>query len=335
MKGAASIHHSEACCTGYYALEQAVDLVASGKYDCVLSGCVEFGDSLAVPNHPYKREKMTMDKFLQTTAWIYDRAYTRSLMAGQKLIYDDAAEWYKRTRGITDEQMDDTLNWMCINNRKNASKNPLATERKTYEEYAKEAGFDNVMDYMRSPYNPKMGDFLRAAGLELKCDGAAAVVVCATDMVDRFMGNRSHKPIEVLGIGCARARKMGENIVKAIQTPVEERTWLGDPDDGICPRCHSSLIYRGDKHWDGIEFPFECAVCGAGGDLLRQDDGSFKFVLAENGLIRDRNKNEARAEHLNEIVQTRSDYLQHREELSEIRKKYREMEFPTIPVTKS
>ena len=203
MKGKASIHHSEACCTGYYAIEEAVNAVASGKYNCVLSGCVEFGDSLAVPNHPYKREKMTMDKFLQTTAWLYERGYTRSFMAGQELIYDDAAEWYKRTRGITDEEMDDTLNHMCITNRKNAAKNPLAIMRKTYEEEAKEQGFDDVMDYMRSPFNPKMGDLLRAGGLEIKCDGAAAVIVCATDMVDKYMGNKSHKPIEVLGVGCA------------------------------------------------------------------------------------------------------------------------------------
>ena len=138
MKGKASIHHSEACCTGYFAIEQAVNAVASGKYNCVLSGCVEFGDGVAVPEHPYKREKMTMDRFLKTTAWLYDRNYTRSMMAGQELIYDDAAEWYKRTRGITDEQMDDTLNWMAINNRRNASVNPLALERKTYEEIAKE-----------------------------------------------------------------------------------------------------------------------------------------------------------------------------------------------------
>ena len=171
MKGKASIHHSEACCTGYYAIEEAVNAVASGKYDCVLSGCVEFGDSLAVVNHPYKREKMTMEKFLQTTAWLYERPYTRSLM--------------------------------CINNRRNASKNPLAIERRPYEEIAKEAGFDDVMDYMRSPYNPRMGDFLRAGGLELKCDGAAAVVVCATELVDKYMGNKSHKPIEVLGVGAA------------------------------------------------------------------------------------------------------------------------------------
>ena len=203
MKGKASIHHSEACCTGYYAIEEAVNAVASGKYNCVLSGCVEFGDSLAVGNHPYKREKMTMEKFLQTTAWMYDRNYTRSLMAGQELIYDDAAEWYKRTRGITDQEMDDTLIWMSINNRRNASVNELAIERRTYESIAKEAGFDNVVDYMRSPYNPRMGDFLRTSGVELKCDGAAAVIVCATDMVDKYMGNKNHKPIEVLGVGCA------------------------------------------------------------------------------------------------------------------------------------
>ena len=155
-------------------------------------------------------------------------------------------------------------------------------------------------------------------------------------VVDRYMATRNGLPGNVLRNTdqIARARKMGENIVKAIQTPVEERTWLGDPDDGICPRCHSSLIYEGDKHWDGIEFPFECAVCGAGGDLVPQGDGKYKFVLAENGLVRDRNKNEARAEHLNEIMQTRADYLQHIGELEEIRKKYKEMKFPTIPAGK-
>jgi acyl carrier protein len=67
-------------------------LWASGKYNCVLSGCVEFGDSVAVPNHPYHRKMMDMAKFLETTAWIYNRAYTRSLIAGPALIFDDAAE---------------------------------------------------------------------------------------------------------------------------------------------------------------------------------------------------------------------------------------------------
>ena len=210
MKGKGSIHHSEACCTGYLAIDQAANAVASGKFDCVLTGCVEFGDStpspadsVETPKHPYKRDKMTMDKFLATTAWLYDRCYARSLMAPMELIYDDAAEDYVRTRGISAQDMDDTLNWMAINNRRNAAKNPLAIERKEFEEIAKEKGFPDVMSYMRSPYNPKMGDFLRMEGVERKCDGAAAAIVCATEMIPQIAKNLKHKPIEILGIGNA------------------------------------------------------------------------------------------------------------------------------------
>ena len=209
MKGKGSIHHSEACCTGYLALEQAANAVASGKYDCVLTGAIEFGDSIPAPGdsieepkHPYKRTKMTMEKFLKTTAWLYDRTYTRQLVAGQELIYDDAAEWYVRTRGITAEQMNDTLNGMCINNRRNAEKNPLAIERRSYESLAEEQGM-TLDEYMNSPFNPRMGDFLRAQCLELKCDGAAAAIVCATEKIPEIAKNLKHAPIEIVGIGSA------------------------------------------------------------------------------------------------------------------------------------
>lgn len=200
MKGKGSIHHSEACCTGYLALEQAVNAVASGKYNCMLSGCVEFGDSVCVENHPYKREKLEMGKFLETTKWIYDRCYTRQFMTGSTIVFDDAAQAYALKYHLTDQQIDDTLNHMSINNRRNAAKAPLALERREYADLAKEAGFDDVMDYMRSPYNPKMGDYLRVGGMELKCDGAAAVIVCATDMVEELTHGKV-TPIEVLGIG--------------------------------------------------------------------------------------------------------------------------------------
>ena len=123
-------------------------------------------------------------------------------MAGQELIYDDAAEWYVRTRGLTDQQMNDTLNWMCINNRRNASKNPLAIERRTYESLAEEAGMP-LDEYMDSPYNPRMGEYLRAGGLELKCDGAAAAIVCATEKIPEIAKHLKHQPIEILGIGSA------------------------------------------------------------------------------------------------------------------------------------
>ena len=45
----------------------------------------------------------------------------------------------------------------------------------------------------------------------------------------------------------ARARKMGENIMTAIHTPAEERTWLGDEDMGWCPNCHSNALVLGES----------------------------------------------------------------------------------------
>lgn len=161
----------------------------------------------------------------------------------------------------------------------------------------------------------------------------ASLFTQSIQCVDQMMATRNGRPGNVLlrDEQLSAAHRMGENIVKAINTPVEERTWLGDPDFGVCPRCHSSLIYPGDPHWDGIEFPFECAVCGAGGDLVKDEEtGKYKFVLAPNGLIRDRNINKAREEHLNEIIQTRIDFFQRQGEIKEKYDYYKKLKFPAI-----
>ena len=95
----------------------------------------------------------------------------------------------------------------------------------------------------------------------------------------------------------------------------------------VIPFC---TCHRGEEHWDGLKYPFECAVCGAGGDLIRGEDGQVRFVLAENGLIRDRNVNESRALHLKEIVETRIDFLKRQDEIGDLKKHYEEVSFPAI-----
>ena len=102
----------------------------------------------------------------------------------------------------------------------------------------------------------------------------------------------------------ARAHKMGENIMTAIQTPVEERHWLGDEDMGWCPNCHSNALVLGEPQWDGVTYEVECQVCGCGG-TLEKVDGKWKFVIDPvNGRLKDRTTVEGRQLHLDEIGYT-------------------------------
>ncbi|MBE5970288.1 MAG: flavodoxin family protein [Lachnospiraceae bacterium] len=162
---------------------------------------------------------------------------------------------------------------------------------------------------------------------------AATMFTQSIQVVDQMRATRNGRPGNVLlkADQLARAHKMGENIIKSIQTEPEKRGWLGDEDWGLCPNCHGGLVFPGEVHWDGVQWPFECAVCGAGGDLVRDEaTGKVKFVLAPDGLSRDRNKNECRDLHLDEIVETRIDFFKRQEEVQKLYPKYKEMKFKTI-----
>jgi len=201
MKGKASVAHSEACCTGYVALEQAVTAVASGAYDIVLSGACDMSDARAVRDKPaHIRARFTTEEFIGgAIPMVYSRDYTRGFLASNAMVADGWIMDYARENNLSDQQIDDALNSMAVNCRRASSLNPLALMRTPFEQEAAEAGFDNVMDYMRSPYNPFLSQYLRVTGFEQKCDGAAAVIVCPTEIAHRY----SDHPIEVLGIGHA------------------------------------------------------------------------------------------------------------------------------------
>ena len=204
-RGIGNSHHSEGCCTGYLALDQAVNAVASGKYDIVLSGCVDMGSCLCELGKPaHFRRPFEMEEFMGSLPMIYDRAYTRPFEAGMVSGFDDPPEEYVRKYGLTDNEMDEALNAMTYNNRRNAVLNPLALHRKSFEEIAAECGYPTAMDYLRSPYNPKMSAYLRVNGTEARCDGAAAVIVCPTEIAHKY----TDKPIEVLGTGNAALESM-------------------------------------------------------------------------------------------------------------------------------
>ncbi len=197
--GLGSYAHSEACCTGYLALDLAAQSVASGKYDFVLTGCVEMGMDNFVPGQPaYIRKVMTTEEFASRVDTVFDNAYARYFGGPSGAMSDATAAWYMKENNLTAEQMDEILNTLAISNRRNASLNPLALKRDRFEDLAKAAGFDDVMDYMKSEkHNPMLTEFLRKHSMEARADASAACIVCPTELAHQF----KQTPIEVLGVG--------------------------------------------------------------------------------------------------------------------------------------
>ena len=210
MRAKGSVHHSEACCTGYVALEQAVLAVASGAYDIVLSGGVEMATGLPDGKKPACfRRPMTTEDIWPDLDSIIDRSYTRAL-GGGNIGQDDWIDMYRVENGLTDRQIDDVLNMMSYQGRRAAHLNPLALERTPFEEIAKARGYDDPMEYLRSPFNPKTTQYLRVTGNAPSADGAACCIVCPTEMASQF----KQKPIEVLGIGASCLESMVPHLEK-------------------------------------------------------------------------------------------------------------------------
>lgn len=200
MRGKGSISHSEGCCTGYIGLEEAVFAVASGAYDIVLSGCSEQGTGMPDGNTPdHMRTALTSEVLFPDLDSIFDRAYGRYLGGGPGMNHDDWINYYAHENGLTPEQVDDVLNHQAYHFRRNATLCPRAIRRTPYDEMAKEAGFDNVWEFMKSPHNPKMSQYLRTSSDSCVADGAAACIVVPTEIAHKFHA----KPVEVLGTGAS------------------------------------------------------------------------------------------------------------------------------------
>ena len=155
-------------------------------------------------------------------------------------------------------------------------------------------------------------------------------------IIDMYLATRVPAPKQCLlhDDMIERAKEIGNNIMKSLGTPVNERKWLGDENMGWCPNCHSNALVLGEPQWDGIHFPVECQVCGAGGDLEKTEDGKWKFVIAENGFCRDRTTHEGVTAHLDEIAHTQGGFYTE-ENLAIVKEKfvkYKETTFPTIEI---
>lgn len=200
MRGKGSVAHSEACCTGYVALEQAVMAVASGTYDVVLSGAVDLASTLPIEHKPSCfRKDFPLSVMIPSLDKIYDRAYGRPFDAALGVSFDNWINEYVMTYGLTDQQIDDALNSISISTRRAAAIHPLGFYDQTFDEQAKDMGMKSAKEFLTSQYNPKVTQYLRVTGFETKCDGAAALIVMPTEKA-RALGKTC---IEVLGTGAS------------------------------------------------------------------------------------------------------------------------------------
>lgn len=200
MRGKGSLSHSEGCCTGYIALEEAVFAVASGAYDIVLTGCSEMGTGMPDGNTPdHMRVPLTTEVLFPDLDSIFDRAYGRYLGGGPGMNHDDWINYYAHENNLSADVIDDVLNHQAYHFRRAAALTPRAIRRTTFDEMAKEAGYDDVWEYMKSPYNPKMTQYLRTSSDSCVADGAACCIVVPTEIAKQF----NDKPIEVLGTGAS------------------------------------------------------------------------------------------------------------------------------------
>lgn len=199
MRGKGSITHSEGCCTGYVALEEAVMAVASGAYDCVLTGGAEMACGQPVENKPsHIRIPVTLEAIFPDLDTIFDRAYGRWLGGAPGMNHDDWINYYAKTYNLSADVIDDVLCKLAYHARRAAAINPLALYTgSTFDDLAKKEGFDDVWEYMKSPYNPKMTQYLRVSSNAPSADGAAACIVMPTEMAR----DMKQTPIEVLGTG--------------------------------------------------------------------------------------------------------------------------------------
>lgn len=203
MHGKPCIHHEEACGTGYVGFNLAVMAVASGACDIALTGGVEVLSTVADSRKPshMREEASHAFKIGEIADILADPTYSRF---PSNIIHNSLFEYpptdYMEHYGITLEQFDDMCNALAVQARRASSRHPLAFYQTEFKTLAQEAGYEDVMEYLRQDaYNRKTSKYYRKLHDFATTDGAAAVIVCTTEIAKKL----KQQPIEVLGISGA------------------------------------------------------------------------------------------------------------------------------------
>lgn len=264
MRNKPGFHHEAACASTNVGLRHAVTMVASGVHDIVLSGGVEISSCRPMDGKPaHIREAMNQGELWYKIDYGADQAYWYP--TGKSGGVDEFCVSYAKKYGLTLQQMHDTMAHAAINNRYNGVRNPLATfAKKEFKDEAKERGFDDPMDYMKSKYNAKIGLVYRPFFGAITADGASALIVCPTEMAKKITDDY----VEVIGFGSAAAcgyHNMDDVTGAAfeqaykmagIKDPYHEVDYMHVHDCNICMQFVDSEIggyFKPGEAWSAIQ----------------------------------------------------------------------------------
>ncbi len=198
-----------ACASSSHATRQAVFAIAAGVYDIVITGGVEINNCKIEAKAPGEPRKMTNEERMQSIYCHYDQTWEVSQLALQDMVL---AQWliaYAKNYGLDIETVYDVLDARILSNAYNGHLNPKAFWRGRIKDLALKAGFDNPRDFLRSPsHNPVSYWPLRLFDGPRRCDGAGAIVLCASSVSKQL----NSKPVHVLGTGNAHGRSISEKM---------------------------------------------------------------------------------------------------------------------------
>lgn len=201
MKGKSANYQVSGCATGFQIINQAIDMVAGGRADIVVAVNVEINQSITHPEKPsHIRYPFAEFKNLYGFPANHgtngvDTSYARWI--GSTFSQQDmCGRGYMRRAGITQEELEDGCIGAVCTAREHGKLGTDTYLKQTFDEVAKEYGFDSVAEYMKSDMNPYFNDMDRINYTGVMCEGAAALVFCATDIARKF----KKQPIEVVNV---------------------------------------------------------------------------------------------------------------------------------------
>lgn len=196
-----------ACASSSHAIRQAVFAIASGACDVVMAGGAEINNAKFGSKDPGVPRRMTNDERLASIYCHYDQAWEMPQLSIQDMVL---AQWliaYGKRYGLAPDTLLDVLDARVLSNSENGCRNPRSYLKRSVQEFAAEAGFSTVREFLRSPeHNPFSYWPLRLWDGSRRCDGGAVVILCASELSGRFRG----RPVHVLGTGNAHGTSLSE-----------------------------------------------------------------------------------------------------------------------------